>query len=112
MGALPTREPSIRNAAVTSSEKKPGPQRPARSPWRDAIQSPEHTAGKAENGHRDEGKHGVEGACLQVETARLRHVEIEPSEEDPGDIAETEAGECEQKQCAAAQNRSPGNAGP
>ena len=70
----------------------------------------EGAAEEAADGHGEEGEHGVAGAGFEIEAADLGHVEEEPAEEDPGDVAEGEVGGDEGGEVAAGEEGSPGEA--
>ena len=71
----------------------------------------EGSSDQTADGDREEGKHGVAGAGIEVEAANLGHVGKEPTEEDPRYVAEAEVSEHEGGKIATAKDGTPGDMG-
>src|SRR5207237_10866884 len=65
--------------------------------------------GETADRHRKKWKHCVARACSEIETTNLGHIEKEPTEENPCDIAEAEITDHERREGATMKYRSPGD---
>ena len=61
--------------------------------------------------HGDKRQHGEYRAGLKVKTSSLRHIDVKPRVEQPGNIAEGEVARGQGKHRFAAEDLCPGNRG-
>src|SRR5437762_390828 len=59
------------------------------------------------NGHRQEGQHGIVGACFQVQMTNVIQVTEEPGEENIRHISVTKVAECYRTHVSAEKNFAP-----
>ena len=84
-------------------------QRPTRGPCASGEPVADRAADGAADGHRQKWQHGVKRAGFQIQPAHLGQVDIEPAEENPGDIAETKIAERDRDYFPAREHSAPGH---